>query len=106
MKAFTILIFLEVLKQENFKIHTHTHIYTHSTYLGSYYTDYYNSHIHMQTDSSESLSILMNMGASRFFKFLFQTSKIEGTKEEKAWKEIHVTNIHHVMHGAAALTSH
>lgn len=60
----------------------------------------------MQTESSESPGILKNMGASRFFKFLFQTSKTEETKEEKAWKQIHVTNTHHVTHRAAALTSH
>lgn len=60
----------------------------------------------MQAEPSESPSILKNTGASRFFKFLFQTSKTEGTKEEKACQQIHVTNIHHVMHGAAALTSH
>jgi len=46
------------------------------------------------------------MRASRFFKFLFQISQTEETMEEKAWKQIHVTNTHHGMHRAAPLTSH
>lgn len=45
----------------------------------------------MQTESPESPSTLKNVGARGFLKLLFQTSKMKGTKEEKAWKRVHVS---------------
>lgn len=45
----------------------------------------------MQTESSESPSILKNIGATGFLKLLFQTSKMKGTKEDKAWEHVHVS---------------
>lgn len=76
-KLLHILIFSTVLKSENFKIHIDIQTHTVWYRLSLKFT-------------YPRPSILKNIRASEFLKLLFQTSKMEGTKDEKAWEHVQV----------------